>query len=171
MVLPGVSGGYLLLILGQYVAVLAAIELLKNGLQGRDFSMVGDAMNVVIPVGIGVLIGIAAVSNLIKVLLDKFPRPTLGALLGLLLGAVIGLWPFQHGVPPEVGSIFRGDTVALIDNQLVMQQTGRVIEPEKYDTAFFAPGFWQIAGALGIIGGGFGASMLIARIGGGRKKA
>jgi putative membrane protein len=165
MVLPGVSGGYLLLVLGQYVVILSAIALAKDGAAERDWAAIGEAMHVIIPVGIGVLIGIVGVSNLIKWLLQRFPQATLGFLLGLVLGAVLGLWPFQQGVPPEMGSIFRGDEVTLVDDLLVMAATGRPIEPEEYPTALFAPAWWQILAALAIIVGGFLASTLIAHIG------
>ena len=171
MVLPGVSGGYLLLVLGQYVAILSAIALARDGVGDRDWAAVGQAMHVIIPVGIGVLAGIVGVSNLIKWLLDRFPRATLGFLLGLVLGAVLGLWPFQQGVAPEVGSIFRGDLVALVDGQLVMETTGRSIAPEDYRTAFFAPLWWHIFASLAIIAGGFLASTLIAHIGTTREDA
>jgi putative membrane protein len=165
MVLPGVSGGYLLLVLGQYVAILSAIAIARDGVAERDWAAISQAMYVIIPVGIGVLIGIVGVSNLIRWLLERFPQATLGFLLGLVLGAVLGLWPFQHGVPPEVGSIFRGDEVILVDDALVMAATGRPIEPEEYPTAFFTPAWWQILAALAIIVGGFLASMLIAHLG------
>jgi len=171
MVLPGVSGGYLLLVLGQYVAILSAIALARDGVGDRDWTAVGQAMNVIIPVGIGVLAGIVGVSNLIKWLLQRFPRATLGFLLGLLLGAVLGLWPFQQGVPPEVGSIFRGDVVTMMDGQLVMQATGRPIAPEDYPTAFFTPMWWHILASLAIIAAGFLASTLIAHIGSTREDA
>jgi len=165
MVLPGVSGGYLLLVLGQYVTLLSAIALMKDGVGDRDWAAVGEAAHVIIPVGIGVVAGIVGVSNLIKWLLDRFPRATLGFLLGLLLGAVLGLWPFQQGVAPEIGSIFKGDVVAVIDGELVMEASGRAIEPEDYPTAFFSPQWWHALASLALIAAGFLASSLIAHIG------
>ena len=80
MVLPGISGSYMLLIMGQYDRVLRAIEL-------RD-------LHIIVPVGIGVLIGIVLLSNALKFLLHRFQKPTVGVLLGMLLGSVLGLWPF-----------------------------------------------------------------------------
>ena len=80
MVLPGVSGSYMLLVLEQYDRIIGAID-------DRDLS-------VIVPVGIGVVIGIIGLSNLLKLLLRRFARPTTGVLLGILLGSVIGLWPF-----------------------------------------------------------------------------
>lgn len=165
MVLPGVSGGYLLLVLGQYVAILSAISMAKDGARAGDWEQVMQSLHVVIPVGIGVVAGVVGVSNLIKWLLARFRRTTLGVLLGLVLGAVIGLWPFQAGVAPAVGDTFKGDTVAMIDDQLVMQTTGREIDPEDYPTEMFRPSVGHILGALALISGGFAASTLVARIG------
>ncbi len=95
MILPGISGGYLLLVLGQYVIILGAIDAARAAVLARDWAGLGDPLKVLVPVAVGMAIGVIGVSNLIKVLLDRFPRATLGFLLGLLLGAVVGLWPFQ----------------------------------------------------------------------------
>lgn len=165
MVLPGVSGSYLLLIMGQYIIVLGAVSSLKDGLVARDWGLISNAMHIVIPFGIGVLVGIATVSNLVKFLLERLEKPTLGALLGLLLGSVLGLWPFQHGVPPEVGTTFRGDEVIERDGALVMQMTGRLIEPADYPTQLFTPTAGQVALSLLIIVIAFGVSWLVAHIG------
>lgn len=169
MVLPGISGGYLLLILGQYVTILTAISTFKDGLSAGDMAVMIGAMHVLVPFGIGVVGGVVGVSNLIKLLLERYARATLGMLLGLLLGAVIGLWPFQHGVPPAEGSMFRGDRVAIVDGQLTMATTGRVIESKDFETAFFTPTPMQMAGSVAFILLGFGISMGVAHLGSGRK--
>jgi len=168
MVLPGISGGYLLLVLGQYITLLTAVAMVKDGLRGGDLDMILQAMHVIVPLGIGVVIGVVGVSNLIKLLLQKFERPTLGVLLGLLLGAVIGLWPFQHGVPPAEGATFRGDRVVLVDDQLMMERTRRPIAPKDFDTAPFTPTGVQIGGALLFIALGFAISTAVAHLGSGR---
>lgn len=165
MVLPGISGGYLLLVLGQYVAILTAISTFKDGLQARDWNIIVHSMHVIIPVGAGVVIGVVGVSNLVKILLDRWRRPTLGLLLGLLLGAVLGLWPFQQGVAPEVGSSFRGDVVVERNAVLALERTGRLIEPKDYDTAFFTPTTLQVLGAAGLILAGLALSWGVSRLG------
>lgn len=165
MILPGVSGAYLLLILGQYVAILTAVSLLKDGLRGRDMSIIMESMHVVIPVGLGVVIGVVAISNLVRFLLRRFHKATIGCLLGLLLGAVVGLWPFQAGVAPEVGSTFRGEMVVETDGVLAGGTTGRTIEAADYPRQTFTPSIWQVAGSLGLIGIGILASVGISRLG------
>lgn len=164
MILPGVSGGYLLLLLGQYVPILAAVHMLKSGLlgdadagQARDFALVLESMRVVIPVGVGVVTGIVGVSNLVRWLLDRFAQPTLGCLFGLLLGAVAGLWPFQQASPPDIGSVIRGTVVT--------QANLADVDPEHWPVAFFSPTGTQVALALGLMVAGFAATLLIDRIG------
>ena len=87
MVLPGISGSYMLLILGQYDRIVGSIP-------DREFG-------IIIPVGIGVVLGVVLLSNTLKFLLRRFERPTIGFLLGMLLGSMIGLWPFGRQPSPD----------------------------------------------------------------------
>ena len=158
MILPGVSGGYLLLVLGQYLPILTAIDTLKEGLQAGDMGTVFSVVvTVVLPVGIGVLVGIVGVSNLLRLLLRKYEKATLGVLLGLLLGAVVGLWPFQEGFAPSVGETFKGRTVT---TELLAE-----LEPEDYPTEYFRPRPRQVLGAIGMIVVGFGVTLGVSRFG------
>jgi putative membrane protein len=160
MILPGVSGGYLLLLLGQYETILGSIDQLKRGLLaegGPDVALLLDALWVVVPVGIGVVIGIVGVSNAIKWLLERHAKPTLGALLGLLLGAVVGLWPFQMPVEPSPGDVIKG--------QVVRAETLGEIDQEDWRLERFEPTGEQIGASLGLLALGLGATLAIARLG------
>ena len=97
MILPGVSGAYLLLVLGQYEVILGAIDQFKDGLSG-DRALIFDAAWVLVPVAIGVGVGVVGISNLLRWTLRRYEKPTLGVLLGLLCGSVLGIWPFQQAV-------------------------------------------------------------------------
>ena len=94
MILPGLSGGYLLLVLGQYVPVLGAIDRLLDGIRNLDASALIEASGVLVPVLVGMAIGATAISNAVRFALAHYRQATLGVLLGLLLGAAVGLWPF-----------------------------------------------------------------------------
>ena len=85
MILPGVSGSYLLLIFGVYDVVIGSLSssALKEDLQG--------SLMIIVPVGIGAALGIGLLSNVLKVVLTRYSKPAHGALLGLLLGSVLGL--------------------------------------------------------------------------------
>lgn len=158
MILPGVSGGYLLLILGQYETILGSIDTLKQGLLGGpDIDLILAAMTVVVPVGLGVVGGIVGVSNLLRWLLARYAKATLGALLGLLLGAVVGLWPFQRPVEPEIGSLVKGRVVSL--------ETRSEIDAEDWPLKRFDPSAGQVAGSIGLVIAGLAVTLAIARFG------
>ena len=161
MILPGVSGGYLLLVLGQYVPILTAIDALKEGLSSGDMAaVVSVGLRVLLPVGIGVVAGIVGVSNLLGLLLRKCEKATLGVLLGLLLGAVVGLWPFQQGVAPCVGDTIKG--------QVLTEALLADLEPDDYPTMCFRPTGGQLAGSFGLILLGFGFTLGVSRLGRGK---
>ena len=163
MILPGISGGYLLLILGQYEAILGTIDQLKRGLLGdgagggSDLALVLDALTVVIPLGIGIVVGVVGVSNLLRWLLERYEKATLGALLGLLLGAVVGLWPFQQPRPPVPGETLKGRVVSI--------ENAADFERDDWQLVSFEPSGREIATAAGLIAVGFGGTLLIGRLG------
>jgi len=162
MILPGVSGGYLLLVLGQYIPILSAVDTFKLALKGGKVSKVIQiALQVGIPVGLGVVVGVVSVSNLLRLLLKKFQKATLGVLIGLLLGSVMGLWPFQVGVVPAIGDVVRGETMT--------KASIAQLEPEDYPTQYFTPATAQIGGSIGGIVLGFFITVTISRIGGNDK--
>lgn len=101
MVLPGVSGAYVLLLLGRYEPILAAVSAAKDyaasfGREGSPSSFLG----VLVPVGVGAGCSLVLLSNLLKWLLRRYWKLTHGVLLGILLGAVVGIWPFHPGSEP-----------------------------------------------------------------------
>jgi putative membrane protein len=158
MILPGVSGGYLLLVLGQYIPILGAIDLFKEALRALDIPGVTQiGLTVGLPVAAGVAVGVVGVSNLLRYLLHRWAAPTLGLLLGLLLGAVAGLWPFQEGVPPEPGDMVKG--------RLVTRENVHEIAPEDYATAHFRPTGRHMAWSAFLLASGFALTYGISRTG------
>ena len=157
MILPGISGGYLLLILGQYIPILGAIEAAKTAVQTANWDLLFDAARVLAPVAVGVAVGVAGVSNLIKLLLERRRQATLGVLLGLLLGAVFGLWPFQRGVPPKPGDVVKG--------RVITEASIAALDPADYPVRRFPPTPGQVAASLGLVLAGLGVTLAVARLG------
>jgi len=158
MILPGVSGGYLLLVIGAYVPILSGIDAFRAGLSAGDSAAVMQAVvGVVLPVGLGVVVGVAAVSNLLRLALKRFEKLTLGVLIGLLLGAVVGLWPFQAPVEPIPGDVHRGQ---ILNTAMIAE-----LEVEDWPTRPFDPSAGQAGAALAFILVGFGVTTLVDRVG------
>lgn len=83
MILPGISGSFILLMLGMYQAVLDAVN-------EREFVIVGVFL-------IGAVVGLAAFSTLLHRLLRDHHDTVMAALIGLMLGSLRVLWPWPDG--------------------------------------------------------------------------
>lgn len=98
MILPGISGSYILLIFGLYDVVIGSL---------RPSALMEDpsgSLTILVPVCVGAVLGIGLLSNFLKFFLARYERPAHGVLLGLLLGSVLGLFPFQKAEHPELVS-------------------------------------------------------------------
>lgn len=162
MILPGISGGYLLLILGQYLTILGAIDKFKMAvinlvLTGSNWNELFGVSHVFLPFGIGVVVGVVAISNVIRTLLARYEKSTLGVLLGLLVGAVFGLWPFQRSFLPSVGEVVGG---RVMTPNFIAQ-----FPSEKYFLQSFSPSSEQIVWSSGLILVGFLVTQGIGLIG------
>ena len=120
MVLPGISGSFLLLIVGMYAALLAAVDDL--------------AIAELLVFCMGAAIGLALFSTLLHRLLTNFRRLTTAVLLGLLLGSMRVLWPWPNGV----GIISRDETEAIDGTRLEWPTLSQAWLPTLLALAAFA---------------------------------
>lgn len=80
-VIPGVSGGTIAVLLGIYDRLIAAI----NGFLGKEWK---KHLGFLIPLGVGMLIAIFLLANVIEWLFEHYPDPTKFFFLGLILGVL-----------------------------------------------------------------------------------
>lgn len=106
MVIPGVSGSLILLALGYYNSITAAITDFLSALKGMEISILLEKFAVLFPFGIGVLLGIFFVAKLIEWLLAKHGKITYYGILGLVVASPIPV--FLNGLaagPVGVGAV------------------------------------------------------------------
>lgn len=82
MILPGLSGSYVLVLMGVYTLTLRAVDDLN--------------LSVLVPIAIGCVVGLLAFSHFLSWLFRKFKDQTLAILAGFILGSVSILWPWKH---------------------------------------------------------------------------
>jgi len=99
LVLPGISGSFLLLTIGMYSATIGALN-------DRD-------LQYLLIFALGALLGLASFVSLLKFLLSQRARPTLVLLAGLMLGSLRALWPWQ-GEDRELVSPYSSELTALL---------------------------------------------------------
>ena len=91
MLVPGVSGSMVLMLLGYYRPVLASVNDFQAGLLGGNLPLALTQLMILIPFGIGVLLGIYFVAKLISFLLRRWPTHTYCAVLGLVVASPIAV--------------------------------------------------------------------------------
>lgn len=92
MILPGISGAFLLLILGQYGFILFQLHLALAERSPAALTIVGVFL-------FGIAVGILSFSRLLHWLLAHAHDITMAALVGLMVGSLRKLWPFQLVTP------------------------------------------------------------------------
>lgn len=129
MILPGISGNYLLLIMGLYLPIIAGLNDFKFALGQADWTgAFQTALEILGPFGIGLILGIGLFSNFLNYLLSKQRKMTEGFLLGILLGSVLGLYPFKtmplekmtkYAVSTQEGSVLKVALYSKDDNPVL----------------------------------------------------
>ena len=87
MVIPGVSGSMILMAFGYYEYIMGTISEFIKGVFDFEFIAVFDTMLVLVPFGIGVLIGIIAIAKLVEWLLKHHQKTVYWGILGLLVAS------------------------------------------------------------------------------------
>lgn len=95
MILPGISGSFILLLIGMYGLVISAVKQF-------DIAVMGIF-------ALGCLVGIMLFSRFLSWLLARFHDATMVVLSGFMLGALVKLWPWREVLSTRVNS--QGETV------------------------------------------------------------
>lgn len=85
MVIPGISGSFILMVLGYYDKIIYTVSTIT------DFSKLGSDLLILVPFGIGVIIGIVFMAKLITNLIKKYETKTYFAIMGFVLSSIVVL--------------------------------------------------------------------------------
>lgn len=102
MVLPGLSGSFVLLLAGLYAPILQALKNLQ--------------WDIIILFMCGASIGILAFSHLLSYLFQRFPRQTYALLTGIMLGSLNKIWPWKEVLSYRVNS--HGESIPFITQSI-----------------------------------------------------
>lgn len=120
MILPGISGSFILLILDKYQFIMAAISGLTSG------ESVGQSIVILGVFAVGAVCGLLAFSRFLHWLLGRFHKETLITLAGFIIGSLVKVWPWS-----DKEAIFRAqfpDAACLADASLqIDMQVGSAI--------------------------------------------
>lgn len=104
MILPGISGSFILLVMGKYHYIMQAITDLN--------------WPVIIMFGVGCVVGILAFAKLLHWLLARWERQTMLVLLGFVFGSLVRVWPWYDGEAVKAAQLLRTGSVSPLDLQI-----------------------------------------------------
>ncbi|MFO7703637.1 MAG: DUF368 domain-containing protein [Halopseudomonas sp.] len=118
MILPGISGSFILLLLGLYGAVLGAV---------KDFNL-----GLISVFALGCIAGLLSFSRLLSWLLKHARNITLAFLTGLLVGSLNKVWPWKEVLSWRENS--QGERTPMLETNLL---------PQHYQAVTGEPAYWQ----------------------------
>ena len=86
MIIPGISGSFMLMVMGYYQPIINTINTLTK------MQDIGKCFMILIPFGLGVLVGIVLIAKLIEFLFKKYEVPTYFGIIGFVLASIIGIF-------------------------------------------------------------------------------
>lgn len=127
MILPGISGSFILLLMGKYQYILSAVS--------------GFEISTIALVGIGAAIGIISFSHILSWLLKNFHTATVSLLTGFMIGSLNKVWPWKEVLETTTNS--HGEIIPLVESNIL---------PTQYQSITGEPSQLVLALAMAIIG-------------------
>lgn len=91
MVIPGVSGSMILMIMGYYTPIIGMINQFVDHLTAFDIQGIISDCGVLVPFGIGVVVGIFAIAKIIEIIFSKWPYLAYWAIIGLIVASPVAI--------------------------------------------------------------------------------
>lgn len=116
MILPGISGSFILLLLGAYSAVLGSISGLVDALKSVDTeSIIKFGTNIVVFI-LGCVVGIISFSNFLSWMFKKAYSMTMALLTGFMIGSLNKVWPWKETIEFRINS--HGEEVPFLQSNV-----------------------------------------------------
>lgn len=117
MILPGVSGAFILLILGAYESAINTVNNLLAGLSTGNFELLKDALLKFAMLGLGAVIGLKVFSKALNWMFKHHKNLTLGILTGFMIGSLNKIWPWKKTLKTRINS--EGIEVSVLDQSIL----------------------------------------------------
>jgi len=148
MILPGVSGAFILLILGAYETAINTVNNLIEGITTMNLDLLKEALLKFFLLGLGAIIGLKVFSKLLNWMFKNHKNLTLAILTGFMIGSLNKIWPWKLVTKTRINS--EGLEVTVLDESIL---------PTSYD------GDNQIMLAVAFIVIGFAAILVLESLG------
>lgn len=120
MILPGISGSFLLLILGQYAWVLDQANEIREALKAGDIGLLVQTGLAVLPLALGAVVGLLSFARLLRWILARWHWVTVAGLIGFMVGSLRKIWPWRE--PTRIVDL--GEKEVILADRMVLPGWG-----------------------------------------------
>lgn len=152
MILPGISGSFILLLLGAYTKVIGSISGMIDSLKASDMASVISNGTTLAIFATGCLLGLLTFSHALSWMFKKAYNVTIALLTGFMIGSLNKVWPWKEVIETRVNS--HGEVVPFLDRNVL---------PNTYEALNREPS--QMGMAIGMAVIGFAAVYVLERLG------
>jgi len=110
LILPGISGSFILLLMGMYTLIIPSI---KSVLENQD----SQSFFILVTFGIGCLVGLATFSRILSWMFRRFHSLTMAILAGFMIGSLNKIWPWRNVLSYRTDS--SGELVPFIEKSVL----------------------------------------------------
>ena len=119
MILPGISGAFILLLMGSYETVIGTINTFREGLTTANSEILVSALLKLGVFAVGAIIGLKSFSKILHWMFEHHKNTTLTLLVGFMIGSLNKVWPWKEVLETRINS--HGEVVPYIDKSILPQ--------------------------------------------------
>ena len=119
MILPGISGAFILLLMGSYETVMSTINQFREGFSQLNGEILLNALTKLGVFAIGAIIGLKTFSKILHWMFDHHKNTTLALLVGFMIGSLNKVWPWKEVLETRINS--HGETVPFLEKSILPQ--------------------------------------------------
>lgn len=117
MILPGVSGAFILLLLGAYTSIIGTLSQLGDGVTKLDGAIFFSAFGKLLVFAAGAIVGLKSFSRVLNYMFKNFKNITLAVLTGFMIGALNKIWPWKEVL--QYRNNHEGEQVPFLENSIL----------------------------------------------------
>lgn len=104
MILPGISGAFILLLMGSYPTIIGAISKLSEGISTANTDILIQSGSMLGVFAVGAVLGLLSFSRVLAWMFKNYHNTTLAVLTGFMIGSLNKVWPWKETLSTRVNS-------------------------------------------------------------------
>jgi putative membrane protein len=119
MILPGISGAFILLLMGAYTSVIGIVTQLASGITSLNTTILFEALGKLMIFAVGALVGLKVFSKALNWMFKHHKNLILAVLIGFMVGALNKIWPWKEVI--EYRTNHAGEQVPFLERSILPQ--------------------------------------------------